>query len=150
MKDKWLTRIAWTIAIITGLCLLWIWSLPYPLKTWLEAKKASRYQSQWPISEGEYREIVDMVNQKAGFRDVISGFDFYDTDPSRPDSPSAIGDTWQKARVALGAEPPPNSIVRISVLQKRRNHSGSNTLFILLKKAGKWEVLETLYCDYYN
>ncbi|MEN9362131.1 MAG: hypothetical protein RL095_3666 [Verrucomicrobiota bacterium] len=159
MKDKWLTRIAWTIAIITGLCFLWIWSLPYPLKSWVEAKRASRYQPQWPISEGEYREIVFMVNQQTGFRDVISGFVFYDKDPSLPNSPPidveawpppwTSGDGppnfgaffWQKAKIYLGHVPAANSVLECRVLEHLNRNSHSMTSYLLVKKGVHWQLI---------
>jgi hypothetical protein len=50
---------------------IWIYTMPYPLQTYLEARKAARYHPEWMVSEADYRQARAPVEKRMAWREII-------------------------------------------------------------------------------
>ena len=49
----------------------WFVFLPYPFGMYLDARKATRYSLEWPISREEYSAARSLVQGELGFYEVV-------------------------------------------------------------------------------
>lgn len=50
---------------------IWIHTMPYPLKVYMEARRQTRYSPQWPVSKEEYRQAWLLVEERLSKREII-------------------------------------------------------------------------------
>jgi len=50
---------------------IWIYTMPYPLRYYLDARKVARYSAQWSVSEADYRQARALTEKRMGWREII-------------------------------------------------------------------------------
>ena len=91
---------------------LWYVTMPYPIGLWWEACWGVPYANEWPISESDYATAKNLVEQKLGWRHIITD-----------------------ARV-VG----PDKVEIITTISREHDSSGTDQIFVVRRVDGRWEL----------